>query len=204
MLTPAATPGVDIAIDFHGRVSPALAKVLIKAIEPYCPLFVEEPCLFENVAAMASIAHSTAVPIATGERLFTRWGFREVLEQGAAAVLQPDLAHCGGISEGRKIATMGEAYYTQFAPHNPLGPVNLAASLHLALTVPSFLCQEQLHLGQDILLRPFVIEDGYIEAPTAPGLGIEIDPAVLADDTFNGDWVLPHWGDRRDGSLLPW
>ena len=203
-LREAVGPGVDIAIDFHGRVSPALAKVLINAIEPYSPLFVEEPCLPENVAAMAAIARSTAVPIATGERLFTRWGFREVLEQGAAAVLQPDLAHCGGISEGRKIAALGEAYYTQFAPHNPLGPVNLAASIHLALTVPSFLCQEQLHLGPGILLRPFVIQDGYIEAPTAPGLGIDIDPAVLADNSFSGDWTLPRWDDDRDGSLLPW
>ncbi|CAA9331564.1 MAG: Gluconate dehydratase [uncultured Friedmanniella sp.] len=130
-LREAVGPGVDVAIDFHGRVCPALAKVLIKALEPYSPLFVEEPCLPENVSAMAAIARSTAVPIATGERLFTRWGFREVLEQGAAAVLQPDLAHCGGISEGRKIAAMGEAYYTQFAPHNPLGPVNLAASIPL-------------------------------------------------------------------------
>ncbi len=203
-LREAVGPGVDIAIDFHGRVSPALAKVLISAIEPYSPLFVEEPCLPENVTAMAAIARSTAVPIATGERLFTRWGFREVLEQGAAAVLQPDLAHCGGISEGRKIAAMGEAYYTQLAPHNPLGPVNLAASIHLALTVPSFLCQEQLHLGQGILRRPFTLRDGYIEAPTAPGLGIDIDPAVLQDESYQGDWSLPYWVDDRDGALLPW
>lgn len=203
-LREAVGPDVDVAIDFHGRVGPALAKVLIAAIEPYQPVFVEEPCLPEHVGAMADVAASTTVPIATGERLFTRWGFREVLEKGAAAVLQPDLAHCGGISEGRKIAALAETYYAQLAPHNPLGPVNLAASLQLALTVPSFLCQEQLHLGPGILREPFVIANGYIEAPTTPGLGIEVDPDVLARTDFDGEWHLPHWSDPADGALLPW
>jgi galactonate dehydratase len=203
-LREAVGPDVDVAIDFHGRVGPALAKVLIEAIAPYRPVFVEEPCLPEHVGAMAAIAASTTVPIATGERLFTRWGFREVLEKGAAAVLQPDLAHCGGITEGRKIAALGETYYAQLAPHNPLGPVNLAASLQLALTVPGFLCQEQLHLGPGILREPFVIKDGYIEAPTTPGLGIEVDPDVLTRGDFDGEWHLPRWSDPVDGALAPW
>ena len=203
-LREAVGPEVDIAIDFHGRVGPGLAKVLIAALAPYSPMFIEEPCLPENVDAMVDIARSTPVPIATGERLFTRWGFREVLEKGAATVLQPDLAHCGGISEGRKIAAMGETYYAQLAPHNPLGPVNLAASIQLALTVPSFLCQEQLHLGQGILTQPFAVVDGYVEAPTAPGLGIELDPDALASSTYDGSWRLPHWVDPVDGALLPW
>jgi galactonate dehydratase len=203
-LREAVGPEVDIAIDFHGRVGPGLAKVLIAALAPYSPLFIEEPCLPENVDAMVDIARSTPVPIATGERLFTRWGFREVLEKGAATVLQPDLAHCGGISEGRKIAAMGETYYAQLAPHNPLGPVNLAASIQLALTVPSFLCQEQLHLGHGILTQPFAVVDGYVEAPTAPGLGIELDPDALASSTYDGAWRLPHWVDPVDGALLPW
>lgn len=203
-LREAVGPDVDIAIDFHGRVGPGLAKVLIAAIAPYCPLFVEEPCLPENVDAMVDVARSTPVPIATGERLFTRWGFRDVLQKGAATVLQPDLAHCGGITEGRKIATMGETYYAQFAPHNPLGPVNLAASIQLALTVPSFLCQEQLHLGDGIITQPFQVVDGYVEAPTGPGLGIELDPDALSSDAYDGAWRLPHWTDPVDGALLPW
>ena len=188
---------MDIAIDFHGRVSPALAKVLIDAIAEYSPLFVEEPCLPENVDAMASIARSTTVPIATGERLFTRWGFRDVLEKGAAAVLQPDLAHCGGISEAKKIAALAETYYAALAPHNPLGPVNLAASIQLGLTVPGFLAQEQLHLGDGILTQGFEIVDGYIEAPTAPGLGVELDEDAIASRLFDGEWHLPRWNDAR-------
>ncbi|SDD22592.1 galactonate dehydratase [Auraticoccus monumenti] len=202
-LREAVGPGVDIAIDFHGRVGPALAKVLIRAIEPWSPMFVEEPCLPENVDAMVDVARSTTVPIATGERLFTRWGFRDVLSKGAAAVLQPDLAHCGGISEGRKIATMAEMHYAQLAPHNPLGAVNLAASIQLDLVTPNFLCQEQIHLGEGVITHPFEVVDGYIEAPTAPGLGVELDPAVLASD-WDGSWTLPSWRDPVDGSLLPW
>jgi galactonate dehydratase len=195
---------VDIAIDFHGRVSPAVAKVLIAELAPLSPLFVEEPCLPENVPAMADIARSTTVPIATGERLFTRWGFREVLEKSAAAVLQPDLAHCGGISEARKIAALGETYYAALAPHNPLGPINLAASIHLALTVPGFLAQEQLHLGGGLVRTAFEVVDGYATAPTAPGLGLELlPPAELAEEIYDGDWSLPVWH-NRDGALAPW
>jgi galactonate dehydratase len=195
---------VDIAIDFHGRVSPAVAKVLIAELAPLSPLFVEEPCLPENVPAMADIARSTTVPIATGERLFTRWGFREVLEKSAAAVLQPDLAHCGGISEARKIATMGETYFAALAPHNPLGPVNLAASVHLDLTVPGFLAQEQLHLGGGLVKTPFEVVDGHVPVPTAPGLGVELLPQEeFAEDVFDGGWTLPVWH-NRDGAVAPW
>ncbi|GAA0931974.1 galactonate dehydratase [Pseudonocardia zijingensis] len=195
---------VDIAIDFHGRVSPAVAKVLIAELAPLSPLFVEEPCLPENVPAMAEIARSTTVPIATGERLFTRWGFRELLESRAAAVLQPDLAHCGGISEARKIAAMGETYFAALAPHNPLGPVNLAASVHLALTVPGFLAQEQLHLGPGLVTTPFEVVDGHVAAPTGPGLGVELLPEPeRAEEDFDGGWTLPVWH-TADGAVAPW
>lgn len=194
---------VDIAIDFHGRTSPALAEQLIHTIAEHHPMFVEEPCLPENVPAMAELASKVPVPIATGERLFTRWGFREVLETRAASILQPDLAHCGGISEGRKIAAMGETYYAGFAPHNPLGPVNLAASVHLAATVPSFVAQEQLTLGEGVLRTPFTMTDGYLALPEGPGLGVELRDD-LPDDGFDGRWGLPTWHDARDGGLLPW
>jgi galactonate dehydratase len=195
---------VDIAIDFHGRVAPALASVLIAELAPHSPLFVEEPCLPENVDAMARIARSTTVPIATGERLFTSWGFRDVLEKGAASVLQPDLAHCGGISQGRKIAAMGETHYAALAPHNPLGPVNLAASVHLGATVPGFLAQEQLTLGEGLVRQPFEVVDGHVELPTAPGLGVELLPeAELADRISDGAWSLPTWR-TADGAVAPW
>lgn len=120
---------VDIGIDFHGRVSPAMAVRLARALEPYHPLFIEEPVLCENIDAMVTVARSTTIPIATGERLFTKWGFREVLEKQAAFVMQPDLSHAGGILESKKIAAMAECYYAVVAPHCPLGPIALAACL---------------------------------------------------------------------------
>src|SRR5579872_6346607 len=122
-LREAAGPDCDLAIDFHGAISPALAKVLIKAIEPYLPMFVEEPINCQETDVMAEIARSTHLPIATGERIFTKWGFREILEKKAAIVLQPDLCHAGGITEVRLIAGMAEAFYASIAPHNPLGPI---------------------------------------------------------------------------------
>src|SRR5213078_3582730 len=117
------------AIDFHGAVSPQTAKRLVHALEPYHPFFIEEPVQCQNVDVLADIAHSTSTPIATGERLFTKWGFREVLEKRAASILQPDLSHAGGIMETRLIAGMAEAYYVGIAPHCPLGPFALAACL---------------------------------------------------------------------------
>lgn len=195
---------VDIAIDFHGRATPDVAEAVIREIADAHPMFVEEPCLPENVSAMAALARKVPVPIATGERLFTRWAFRQVLEEGAASVLQPDLAHCGGISEGRKIAAMGDAYYAGFAPHNPLGPVNLAASIHLSATLPSFVAQEQQFLGEGVVREPFVARDGFVDLPTAPGLGVELLDDLGGAEDFDGGWGLPTWRDPRDGALLPW
>jgi galactonate dehydratase len=194
---------VDIGIDFHGRVSPAMAIQLARAFEPYHPMFIEEPCLPENVDAMATIARSTSVPIATGERLFTKWGFREVLEKQAAAILQPDLSHAGGIFEVRKIAAMAEAYYAAMAPHCPLGPIALAACLQLDACIPNFLCQEQVTLGQGYLKKPFQVSSGSIEVPTGPGLGIEVDEEALPGQLYDGSWENPRlWHD--DGSLADW
>ena len=116
-------PDCDMGIDFHGRISPALAVRLCKEFERLKPTFVEEPVLPENVDVLVTVARSTTIPIATGERLFTKWAFREVLEKQAAVVLQPDLAHCGGIMEGKKIAAMAEVYFAAIAPHNPLAPL---------------------------------------------------------------------------------
>ena len=193
----------DLAIDFHGAISPATAKLLIKALEPYQPMFVEEPCQAQNHDVMAEIARGTHLPIATGERVFTKWGFREVLEKRAATVLQPDLCHAGGITEVRLIAGMAEAYYASVAPHNPLGPISLAAGVQIAASIPNFLCQEQVSLGEGYIKQPFKVNKGYLELPTGPGLGIELDENAMADK-INHDWKNQQAYDADDGSVVDW
>jgi len=194
---------VDIAIDFHGAISPQNAKLLIKGLEPYQPMFIEEPVQCQNVDAMADIARGTHLPIATGERVFTKWGFREILEKRAAIILQPDLCHAGGIMEARLIAGMAEAYYASVAPHNPLGPISLAAGLQLAASIPNFLCQEQVSLGHGYTKQPFEVEAGYVKIPTGPGLGVELDENQLADK-LDHDWRNRETYDLNDGSVVDW
>ena len=202
-LRKAAGDDIDIAIDFHGAISPALAKVLIKALEPYNPMFIEEPINCQNHDIMAEIARGTHLPIATGERVFTKWGFREVLEKKAATILQPDLCHAGGITEVRLIAGMAEAYYAAIAPHNPLGPISLAAGIQLAASIPNFLCQEQVSLGEGYLKQPFVVRKGYVDVPTGPGLGIELDEKALAKQ-IGHTWRNRESYDEDDGSVVDW
>ena len=201
---------VDLAIDFHGRVSPAMSRRLLAALEPYYPLFVEEPVLPENVDALAAVARGTSIPIAAGERLFTRWGYRELIEKQAVSVVQPDLCHCGGILEARKIAALAENYYMTYAPHNPLGPISLAACLQLDACAPNLLAQEHpgmpdgQDLGVGILTKPFVIEkDGCIRIPDGPGLGIEVDESRLEELAFPGAWDTPRLF-FEDGSIADW
>jgi len=202
-LRAAVGPDADIGIDFHGAISPATARLLIKELEPHQPMFIEEPVQCQNVDVMAEIARGTHLPIATGERIFTKWGFREILEKGAAVILQPDLCHAGGITECRIIAGMAEAYYAAIAPHNPLGPISLAAGVQLAASIPNFLCQEQVSLGEGYLKQPFVVKDGSLELPRGPGLGIELDEAALADK-IGHDWTNPEEYDAEDGSVMDW
>ena len=202
-LREAAGTEVDLAIDFHGAVSPQTAKVLIKALEPYQPMFVEEPIQCQNVDTLAEIARSTHLPIATGERVFTKWGFREILEKQAASILQPDLCHAGGINEVRIIAGMAEAYYGGIAPHNPLGPISLAACIQLDASIPNFLMQEYTTLGEGYLKNPFVFKDGFVELPTGPGLGIELDEDAL-EDKIDHDWQNPTSYHPDDGSVVDW
>lgn len=192
---------VDIAIDFHGAISPQTAGILIKALEPYQPMFYEEVVQCQHVEVMADLARKTHIPLATGERLFTKWAFREVLEKGAATILQPDLSHAGGIFEGRLIAGMAEAYYAAVAPHCPLGPISLAAGLQLDAAIPNFLAQEQVHLGQGYLREPFVVRDGFIDLPTKPGLGIELDEAALAAQ-LGEPWRHPGLYHPDDGAAI--
>lgn len=199
----------DIALDFHGRTSPAMAKRLIAAIAHLDPMFVEEPCLPENVAQLAEIAHSTDIPLATGERKFTKWEFEQLLATRAVAIVQPDLCHAGGIWETRKIAAMAEAQYVSVAPHNPLGPISLAACLQIDACIPNFLIQEYpatddgADLGVGILKDPFVIRDGFIATPDGPGLGIEVDEDLVRARQYPGDWTTPRFV-HSDGSHGDW
>ncbi len=200
---------VDLAIDFHGRVSPAMAVRLAEALKPYMPFFIEEPCLPENVDCMVNIARSTTIPIAAGERLFGKWEYRELLEKQAVSIVQPDLCHCGGIWEGRKIAVMSELYFGTIAPHNPLGPISLASCLQLDACTPNFLAQEhpgnpdKSDLGVGYIKDPFVIENGYIAVPEKPGLGIELDEKAISDKIYNGKWDTPRLY-HADGSVADW
>ena len=194
---------VDIAIDFHGAVAPQTAKRLVKALEPYHPFFIEEPVQAQNVDVLADITRSTSIPIATGERLFTKWGFREVLEKRAASILQPDLSHAGGIMETRIIAGMAEAYYAAIAPHCPLGPIALAACIHLDASIPNFLAQEGGRItGEGYIKTPYKQVNGYLPLPTAPGLGIELDDEAIADK-IGHDWQNPK-AYAEDGSAIDW
>lgn len=202
-LREAAGPEVDIAIDFHGAIPPQTSKVLIKALEPFQPMFIEEPVQCQNVDVLADLARCTHLPIAAGERVFTKWGFRELLEKRAVSILQPDLCHAGGIHEVHIIAGMAEAYYAAVAPHNPLGPISLAACLQLDATIPNFLAQEQVSLGEGYLKQPFVVKDGCIDLPTGPGLGIELDEEALADK-IGHDWTNPQSYHPDDGSVVDW
>ncbi|MEJ7830825.1 MAG: galactonate dehydratase [Segetibacter sp.] len=203
-LRDAAGNDMDIGIDFHGNISPQTAKLIIKELEPYHPMFIEEPCQAQNADVMADIAHGTHLPIATGERIFTKWGFRELLEKKAASILQPDLCHAGGITEGRIIAGMAEAYYIPIAPHNPMGPISLASGLHLAASIPNFLVQEQVSLGEGYLKKPFKLQkDGTVLVPEGPGLGIELDEDQIKDK-MGHDWKNPESYNFLDGSVVDW
>jgi galactonate dehydratase len=194
---------VQFGVDFHGRLTPAMSIRLARALEPYEPMFIEEPVLPENVDALVTVARSTSIPIATGERLFTKWGFREVLEKQAAAIIQPDLSHAGGILEVKKIAAMAECYYAAVAPHCPLGPVALAACLQLDACIPNFLAQEHVTLGEGYLKNPFRLVDGTLPLPQGPGLGIELDEEAMKDKYDDGSWDTPRlW--YPDGSVANW
>ncbi len=205
---------LDIAIDFHGRVHKPMAKVLVHALEPVRPLFIEEPVLSEYPEHLAEITRSTHIPIATGERLYSRWDFRKILENGAADIIQPDLSHAGGITECRKIAAMAEAHDVALAPHCPLGPIALAACLQVdALSHNAFIQEQSLGIhynkGSDLLdyvkdRDVFGYVDGHLTIPSGPGLGIEVDEEVVIERAKIGhQWRSPVWR-HPDGSVAEW
>ena len=197
---------VDIMIDFHGRTYPAMAIQYIDAIKEYRPYFCEEPVPPENIDALVEVRRAVNVPIATGERLVTRHEFRRVFETQACHVIQPDLCHCGGLWEARKIAAAAEAYYIGIAPHNPLGPIANAVALHFALATPNFLIQEDMLSDVpwrwDVVQHSLKSEKGYWSIPEAPGLGIEVNEKEAAKYPFRQDPQLTNEARAADGAIL--
>jgi len=198
-------PSVDIGVEFHGAVQPSTAIRLMAALEPYNPWFYEEVVQALNVDVMAELAKKTRVPLATGERIFTKWGFKEILEKKAAMILQPDVCYAGGITELKIIAGMAEAYYAPIAPHNPQGPCSLAASMQIAASIPNFLIQERGdNEYADLLAKPLPpISKGYRPLLTEPGLGITIDENKLRAQVGEPRPYLPQF-DADDGSVVDW
>ena len=210
----AVGPNVGIGVDFHGRVHRPMAKVLVKELEPYKLMFIEEPVLSEHEEALKEIARISPTPIALGERLYSRWDFKRVLQGGYADISQPDPSHAGGITETRKIASMAEAYDVALALHCPLGPIALAANLQLDAVCYNAFIQEQslgIHYNQandlmDYVSNPgvFAYQDGMVAIPTGPGLGIEVNEDYVRERAQEGHrWRNPVWR-HRDGSFAEW
>ncbi len=197
---------VDIMLDLHARTTPAAAIQFGRLLTDYNLYWYEEPCWPEHVDGLVEVARALPFPIATGERLVTRWAFRELLEKRACAIVQPDVSHCGGISEARRIAALAETYMIAVACHNPQGPVSTASSTHVAFATPNYLIQEVVRADvpwrADIVMEPIPIEKGICTAPTAPGLGIEINEREAAKHPFAPEVTMPFF--HRDGSVADW
>jgi galactonate dehydratase len=206
--------GLEVGLDFHGRLRRPMAKQLVRLLEPLRPLFIEEPLLSENLEGLADIKSQTSIPIALGERLYSRWDFKPILAQGLADIVQPDLSHAGGISEVRRIAAMAEAYDIAVAPHCPLGPLALAACLQIAACTPNHVLQEvslgiHYNQGADLMTyvtnpEVFALTDGTLSPPRGPGLGVAIDEtAVRAAAASTHRWRNVVWR-QADGGYAEW
>ncbi len=199
---------VDIMVDCHGRHSLANAVEFCRVLAPYRPFFVEEPVPPENVDVMVEVRKATTVPIATGERLVTRYQFRDVIEKQACHVIQPDLCHCGGLWEAKKIAAMAETYTMGVAPHNPLGPVANAVALHFDLSTPNFLIQEDMLSDVpwrwEVVQHSLTSENGYWLPNDSPGLGIEVNEQAAARHPFQQEVIHPLTVRAHDGAVLDW
>ncbi|MEG3133119.1 galactonate dehydratase [Rouxiella sp. T17] len=205
---------IEFGLDFHGRVSAPMAKILIKALEPFRPLFIEEPVLAEQAEYYPRLAAQTPIPLAAGERMYSRFEFKRVLEAGGLAILQPDVSHAGGITECFKIAAMAEAYDVSLAPHCPLGPIALASCLHIDFVSRNAVLQEQsmgIHYNKGAELLDYVInkddfkiKDGYFYPNNKPGLGVEINEELVKERSLTApDWSNPLWR-YTDGSVAEW
>jgi galactonate dehydratase len=207
--------GIDVGVDFHGRVHKPMARAVLRAIEPHGPLFAEEVVLSEHPKAYEQLAQHSSVPLAMGERLYSRWDFRPFLESGAIDIAQPDLAHAGGISECRRIAAMAETYDVAFAPHCPIGPLGLAACLHVAAAAPNFVIQEMslgIHYNgasedlTTLMHNPelFDLADGCVGIPGGPGLGVNINEDAVREMALEPHrWRNPAWR-GANGELREW
>jgi galactonate dehydratase len=205
---------VDFGLDFHGRVSVPMAKVLLRELEQYRPLFVEEPVLAEHAEQYSQLSRGTSIVLAAGERMFSRFDFKRVFENGGIGIIQPDLSHAGGITECIKIASMAEAYDVALAPHCPLGPIALAACLAVDFVSYNAVIQEQsmgIHYNNGAELLDYVInkddfkiEDGYMKPLPKPGLGVEVNEEYVIEMAAQGcDWKNPIWR-HEDGSIAEW
>ena len=203
-----------IAIDFHGRVHKPMAKILAKKLEEFDPMFLEEPVLCENMEYFPEIAACCNIPIATGERLFSKWDFKRLFKTGGVDIIQPDLSHAGGITEVKKIAAMAEAYDVALAPHCPLGPIALSACLNVDATCHNAVIQEQsigihYNVGKSVLdyvtnKDDFKFTDGYVNFPKRPGLGVEVNKELVLEESKNPhSWKNPVWR-HADGSIAEW
>jgi galactonate dehydratase len=202
----AAGDDVDIMIDLHARTTPAAAIQFGRLLVDYNIYWYEEPCWPEHVEGLVEVARALPMPIATGERLVLRPQFREIFEKRACAIIQPDVSHCGGISEARRIAAIAETYMISVACHNPQGPVSTAASLHVGFATPNYLIQEVVRKDvpwrQDVVIEPIQMEGGLSKAPTAPGLGIDINEKEAAKHPFQHEVTMAYF--RKDGSVADW
>lgn len=205
---------IGIGIDFHGRVHKPMAKILVKELEQFRPMFIEEPVLPENNEALRDIARVTNIPIATGERMFSKWDFKKILQDGYVDIIQPDLSHAGGITECKKIFAMAEAYDVAVAPHCPLGPIALASCLQVDATSHNVFIQEQslgIHYnqGSDLLdylndKQVFEYKEGYVDMLKNPGLGVSINEEFVREQAKIGhNWKNPVWR-HKDGSIAEW
>ena len=205
---------IGIGIDFHGRVHKPMAKILVKELEQFRPMFIEEPVLPENNEALRDIARVTNIPIATGERMFSKWDFKKILQDGYVDIIQPDLSHAGGITECKKIFAMAEAYDVAVAPHCPLGPIALASCLQVDATSHNVFIQEQslgIHYnqGSDLLdylndKKVFEYKEGYVDMLKNPGLGVSINEEFVREQAKIGhNWKNPVWR-HKDGSIAEW
>ncbi|GAK08427.1 LOW QUALITY PROTEIN: gluconate dehydratase [Geomicrobium sp. JCM 19038] len=210
----AVGPYIGIGIDFHGRVHKPMAKILAKELEQFRPMFIEEPVLPENNEALREIANHTAIPIATGERMYSKWDFKTILKEGYVDIIQPDLSHAGGITENKKIISMAEAFDVAAAPHCPLGPIALASCLQVDATCHNAFIQEQslgIHYnqGSDLLdyltdATVFNYKDGHVKIPDRPGLGIDINEDHVRKMSEEGhNWRNPVWR-HEDRSIAEW
>ena len=205
---------IEFGLDFHGRVTAPMAKILIRELAPYRPLFIEEPVLPEQAEYYPRLAETTSIPLAAGERMFSRFDFKRIFAAGGISIAQPDLSHAGGITECHKIASMAEAYDIALAPHCPLGPIALAACLHVDFVSWNAMLQEQsmgIHYNQgaellDYVLNPedLAFHDGHMLPPRKPGLGVEINEALVIERSANApDWRNPVWR-HADGAVAEW